>query len=134
MSFPGPPISIKVYKAEDKIVIFANQTIFRVLLIPKIPNLVFFGFKGPWGALGCSLSCQRVRTTLRAAQTLQASRIFEIPDITDIYLYSRIRGMMYIGKGTGEDFWLTIDQGRGDGSLQFDAHIGFRRNCDPVLS
>jgi hypothetical protein len=43
----------------------------------------------------------------------------------------RIRGMMYVGKGTGDDFSLTIEQGRGEGCHRFDAHIGFRRNCDP---
>ena len=40
--------------------------------------------------------------------------------------------MMFIGKGTGEDFRFSIDQGRGEGSRRFDAHIGFRRNCDPT--
>ena len=34
---------------------------------------------------------------------------------------------MYVGKGNGEDFWMNIDQGRGN--QVFSAHFGYQRNC-----
>lgn len=40
-----------------------------------------------------------------------------------------IRGMMYVGQGNGDDFWFTVNKGRGIDSQVFSAHIGFRRNC-----
>ena len=39
-----------------------------------------------------------------------------------------IRGMMYVGKGNGEDFWMNIDQGRSN--EVFSAHFGYQRNCN----
>lgn len=38
-----------------------------------------------------------------------------------------ISGLMFVGKGNGDDFWFNIDQGRGN--QVFSAHIGYRRNC-----
>lgn len=39
----------------------------------------------------------------------------------------RIKGMMYLGKGTGDNFWMNVDQGRQN--QVFSAHFGFQRNC-----
>ena len=36
-------------------------------------------------------------------------------------------GMMFVGKGNGDDFWFNIDRGRQN--QVFSGHIGFRRNC-----
>merc|ERR1711981_1186257 len=38
-----------------------------------------------------------------------------------------ITGMMFVGKGNGDDFWFNIDRGRQN--QVFSGHIGFRRNC-----
>ena len=38
-----------------------------------------------------------------------------------------VRGMMYVGQGNGDDFWLTVSQGRSN--PVFSAHLGLRRNC-----
>lgn len=38
-----------------------------------------------------------------------------------------IHGMMYVGKGNGEDFWVNIDQGRSN--QVYSAHFGYQRNC-----
>ena len=37
-----------------------------------------------------------------------------------------IRGMMYVGRGNGDDFWFTVHQGRLE--QVFSCHVGFRRN------
>ncbi len=54
---------------------------------------------------------------------LPGSRPLSIKEIT-------IHGMMYVGEGNGDDFWLNVDQGRGN--QVFSAHIGYRRNCQAV--
>ena len=45
-----------------------------------------------------------------------------------------IRGMMYVGSGSGDDFWVNVDVGRGN--QVYSAHFGYQRNCnatyDPV--
>ena len=38
-----------------------------------------------------------------------------------------ITGMMFVGKGNGDDFWFNIDRGRQN--QVFSGHIGYRRNC-----
>lgn len=38
-----------------------------------------------------------------------------------------ISGMKNVGQGNGDDFWISIDRGRGN--QVFSAHIGYRRNC-----
>ena len=52
----------------------------------------------------------------------------ELPGPSPIVLKEIIiRGMMYLGVGTGEDFWVNVDQGRKN--QVYSAHFGFQRNC-----
>ena len=63
-------------------------------------------------------------------EMLKANNL-QLPGPSPIILKEiKIRGMMYIGKGTGEDFWVNVDVGRGN--QVFSAHFGFQRNCTVV--
>merc|ERR1719219_1868153 len=56
-----------------------------------------------------------------------------LPDETRLKLTEiHISGMMYMGKGDGSDFWMEVDQGRGN--TVFTAVFGTQSNCRTVYS
>jgi len=57
----------------------------------------------------------------------------ELPESTPVRITELcLTGCMYMGKGDGSDFWVTVDQGRGN--TVFSAHFGNNINCKAVYN
>ena len=56
------------------------------------------------------------------------ARDLQLPGPSPIVLKEiHIKGLMYVGSGRGEDFWMNVDVGRAN--QVYSAHFGFQRNC-----